>query len=253
MPAKLYARIHPDARNGSTPVRLYDVAGIQFTRGGGSYKGWYPVTDEQTEKLRRCHVANGNPNSMRVFQIEDVERVDEISAVEARSRMAPEQQRIDKARDNEIATLKKQLAALDPLLKLLGSPEGLTRLARIVTLDNASNGAALSQEDGDIATAVATAPPRREPMTELDIAHDEKRAPVATQAQPPARTENKPAPAPPARPGARPGAGAGKKDAKKDEPKPASNASSSLPASLPSDISAAMDAGAFDEDDDHDV
>lgn len=258
--SKIYARIHPEARNGTTPVRLYDTAGISFTRGGGSYKGWYPVTNEQVEKLRRCHVANGNPNSMRVFQVEEQERVDEISASEARSKMAPEQQRIDVARDGEIAKLKQQvqaLAPLRPLLDLIGTPDGIQRLSRLIALDKASSGAALSEQEGEIVTQVATAPPRRASMSDTDLDADEKRVSAAQNQQ---RTENKPAPAapaPPARPGARPGA-SGKKDAKndkKDEPKgePVQANIASLPPSLPSDISAAMDPSIIDEDDDHDV
>ena len=256
MAGKLYARIHPDARNGTVPVRLYDVAGTQFVRGGGGYKGWYEVSHDTVERLRRCHVSNGNPNSMRVFQIEEQKAVDEISAAEGRSRMAPEQQRIDKARDIELAALKQKMGALEPLLALLGDPAGLQRLVQLVSLDKASTGQPLSHEEGERVAHVAEAPPRRPPMNELDLDDDNdvnKRAATSTQ---PAttRTDNKPAPAPPARPGARPGSGGAKKDeAKKDTKKGDASPTASLPPSLPSDISAATDPSLLEDDDDHDV
>jgi hypothetical protein len=256
MAGKLYARIHPDARNGTVPVRLYDVAGTQFVRGGGGYKGWYEVSADTVERLRRCHVSNGNPNSMRVFQVEEQKTVDEISAVEGRSRMAPEQQRIDKARDVELAALKQQMAALEPLLSLFADPVGMQRLAQLIALDKATSGLPLTSKESEHVERVAEAPPRRTPMNELDLNEDDdisKRAamgaaPLAT------RTEAKPAPAPPARPGARPGSGGTKKDeGKKDVKKGDAAPTASLPASLPSDISAAMDPAHLEDDDDHDV
>jgi hypothetical protein len=260
MAEQQYARIHPDARNDKVPVRLYDVAGKQFVRGEGDYKGWYKINADTAERLRRCHVSNGNPNSMRVFQIEGQKVVDEISAAEGRSRMAPEMQRIDKARDAELAALKKQMASLEPLLALFGDPEKLQRLVQFVALEKAATGQALTNEESERVARVAEATPRRPPMNENDLNDDNdisKR--TATTALPTAtRSETKPAPAPPARPGAppaRPGAKKeeAKKDAKKDEPKPVSTSAASLPPSLPSDISAVMDPALLEEDDDHDV
>lgn len=263
---KLYARIHPDACSGSTPVRLYDVAGTQFVRGGGAYKGWYEVTSDQADRLRKCHVQNGNPNSMRVFQIEHQKTVDEISSTEARSRMAPEQQRIDVARDREIAKLQQQLGAVQPLLQLFGGAEGMQRLARLIALDKASSGEVLTADENDHVARVAEAPPRRPPMTERDIEDPDtnKRTQAALPAQPPTRTDNRPAPAPPARPGARPGAGArdkkddakdAKKDPKKDDGKQAGvSSAASLPSPLSSDAHVAADPSLLDdEDDDSDV
>jgi hypothetical protein len=259
MAQELYARIHPDARNGSTLVRLYDVAGTQFVRGGGSYKGWYPINGDQAERLRRCHVLNGNPNSMRVFQIEEQAHVDEISSSEARSRMAPEQRRVDQARDVKMVALENQIKELAPLAVLLTDPVILDRLRELGALDKASSGKPLTVDEGDRVERVAAAPPRRPPMSELDI-DDDRRPPAATQSQPPARTEVKPAPAPPARPGARPGAGAkdkkedGKKDSKKEEAKPAASTPvDELPKSIPSDAHASADPSLLDEDDDSDV
>lgn len=267
MDQKLYARIHPEARNGSVPVRLYDVAGIQFSRGGGSYKGWYPVTDDQADRLRRCHVSNGNPNSMRVFQIEEKKTVDELSASEARSRMAPEQQRIDVARDREIAGLKQKLDNVQPLLDLLGGAEGVQRLARLVALDKAASGQNLSPAEAELVAAVAVAPPRRPPMTELSIDDDAQRRATAVQTH--AQSTNtstqqagdKKAPqAPPARPGTRPGSQAkeekkeDKKGDKKGRPeaddKPvASAAHVPLPEPLPDQNAIDMAALADDDDD----
>jgi hypothetical protein len=253
MAEQLYARIHPDARNGTVPVRLYDVAGTQFVRGGGGYKGWYEISTDTAERLRRCHVSNGNPNSMRVFQIEGLKAVDEISAAEGRSRMAPEQQRLDRARDVELATIKQQMASLQPLLALLGDPVGLQRLAQLVSLDKASAGLPLSPEEGERVARVAEAPPRRLSMNELDIDDDtSKRAQTPAQPPTPARTD-KPAPTPPARPGARPGSGGGKKDEAKKDAKKDDAKTNALPASLPSDIHAEMDPSLIDEDDEHDV
>jgi hypothetical protein len=263
MAQKLYARIHPEARNGSVPVRLYDVAGIQFSRGGGSYKGWYEVSNDQADRLRRCHVSNGNPNSMRVFQIEEQARVDEISASEARSRMAPEQQRMDVARDREITSLKHQLAAFEPLLALLGNPESVQRLANLAALDKASSGQALSAAESEHVERIAAAPPRRAPMTELDIDDEtsKRAAPTQTNGATLAQPSDKKAPAsPPARPGTRPGArpGAQAKDDKKskqeakEEPAapampvvPANNLPEPLPDQNPIDIAALAD----DDDD----
>lgn len=260
MAEQQYARIHPDARNDKVPVRLYDVAGKQFVRGEGDYKGWYKINADTAERLRRCHVSNGNPNSMRVFQIEGQKVVDEISAAEGRSRMAPEMQRIDKARDIELAALKQQMTALEPLLSLLNDPARLQQFAQFIALDKATAGLPLTPKESEHVERVAEAPPRRPPMNENDLNDDNdisKR--TATTALPTAtRSETKPAPAPPARPGAppaRPGAKKddAKKDAKKDEPKPAPASTASLPPSLPSDISAVMDPALLEEDDDHDV
>lgn len=215
MSEELYARIHPDAKRGQTPVKYYDTAGVAFQRGQGPYKGWHPVTPAQVKRLQLVHVTPGNPNSMRIFQVEKKAVVDEIAAAEARMRMTPEQQRMDLARDSEVSKLRKQvdeLSALAPLIKLLANPALLQQLQMIDALNQASSGAPVDPKVGDRVETIAAAPPRRPPMDErmLDDAKDVKPAP---QTQPPARQQERPAQAPPARPGA------AKKDEKKGDKK----------------------------------
>lgn len=255
---KLYARIHPDARQDNTVIRRCDTAGLVFERGVGPYNGWHPVSEEQAAKLRRKYISPNNPNTMRMFQIEVQAQVDVIAGSEARSRMTPEAKRIDHTREQELAHVKAQLGEVQRVLAVLGNPELLARLARLSELDQAASGSGMSQEAGDRIEKVVAAPPRRPNLDEriLDDASD-RRAPTGAAAPPNSATSNKPAPPPAARPGAQPGKPDGKKQDggkkhDKDAPpaaRPGTAQAAPPPASLasPSDI---IDPSLLDDDED---
>ena len=252
---KFFARIHPDARQDQTVVRRRDTCGIIFERGVGPYKGWHPVSDEQADKLRRVFMSPNNPNSMRIFQLEEREQVDKIAGSEARARMTPEAKRIDQARDGELAMLKQKLAEMEQTLAALGGPGLIANLVRLAELNAVSAGLGMSAEAGDRIEKIAAGPARR-PNLDERMLDDEttKRAPVAAQVD----ATNKPAPAPAARPGAVPGAQPGKKSDAKKQPQesPAARPGTAsvaqpvaAPAAAPSADDLANMASILDDDD----
>jgi hypothetical protein len=248
---KLYARIHPDARQDQTVVRRRDTCGIVFERGVGPYKGWHPVSHEQAEKLRRVFMSPNNPNSMRIFQIEELAQVDVIAGSEARVRMTPEARRIDVARDSEIGQLKKQLDDVQRALSLFGDTSVLARLSRLLELDTAASGGGMSIEAGDRMESVVAAPPRRPNLDERMLDDESnKRDAVSTQTTA-AANANKAATPPPPRPGAVPGR-QDKQDGKKQDGKnkdkdaPPARPGASTPAAPPAVTPPASLADALD-------
>lgn len=208
MKEQKYARIHPEAQTGTgssaVQVKLYDACGIAFRRGQGPYKGWYPVGEEQVRKLGTKYVSPGNPNSMRIFQIAGKEDVDAIAASEARTKMSPEQARLQTAHDSELKVMKGKLEKLEPLIKLLSDPAALVaHLQKINDTANALADKSMSQEEGDRAERIARGTPRRAPLdeTQLDDDGDERRASAArTEPSNQSGGGGRPPP-PPARPG----------------------------------------------------
>ncbi len=225
---QLFARFHPDS-----PRKTHTTAGITFARGQGPYKGWYPVSKDQADKLRQIPLVEGNPNSGRAFQVEAKSMVDDITAHEARVRMTPEQARITAAHDVELRRVQNELAemkgALSGLTQVLGMGSDPKAMQRMTAMFKAMRGEPLGDEELRILDSIATAPPRRGPMDdrELDDDHEPTSVPPGEQgsaptgamgprpgaAQPGDAAKDQAAvtaPPPPARPGAaRQGGGKG--------------------------------------------